>query len=102
MTTKELEVYGGEIVRKCTLEHFQKPQWLHGSPYFYLVQYNRHSKTDDIIYALWRFNTESLKYELYQTADKKSSNILDDIADKWEEELWAEKFKQRNGGYEEK
>jgi hypothetical protein len=38
---------------------------------------------------------------LFQTAEEKSSNILDDIANKWEKELWAERFKQRNGGYEE-
>jgi hypothetical protein len=102
METTELKVFDGDIVRKCTLEHFEKNQWLYGSPYFYLVRYDeKHSGTGKELRALWKFNTETLKYELYQTVERESSGVLKEIADKWEKELWDERIKRQNGDYEE-
>jgi hypothetical protein len=93
---KELEVFGGEIIRKSFFEYFEPSQWLYGSPYHYIVEYDDKSGgTSDKRYCLWKFNMDSLKYELYQTVGEKASNILDNIADKWEKDEWtARKQKQ--------
>ena len=87
---KEFKVFGGEIVRKSFFEHFKPPQWLHGSPYHYIVIYDdKRGGTPDKRYCLWKLNMDTLKYELYQTASEKESSILNEIADKWEKDEWA-------------
>lgn len=93
---KELEVFGGVILRKSFFQHFELHQEFYGSPYHYIVKYDDESgDTSDTRYGLWKFNMDTLQYELYETADKKAKYILDDLADKWEKEEWAARKREK-------
>jgi spore coat protein U-like protein len=99
MEQKEFTIFSGTIHWKCPLEHFSGSQWLYGNPYAYVIEYSDHEGgTPERRYALWKFNVETLKYDLYQTADEKSERTLNAIADQWLKELWAEKRKEQ--GYD--
>jgi hypothetical protein len=99
MKAKQLDFHNGEVIRKCPLEHFDGTQFLYGNPYSYISKYADFAGgTPEKRYVLWRYNVETSKYDAYQTADEKSYNTLSDIAEKWEKEMWAEKFKEQESG----
>jgi hypothetical protein len=90
---KELTLFGGEIVRKCPLEHFEPQQFLFGSPYNYIVKYSdSKGGSPTTRYGLWKFDKKTLEYALFKTASEKDYDILQEIVDQWEKALWAEKL----------
>jgi hypothetical protein len=89
----ELTLFGGEIVRKCPLEHFTPQQFLFGSPYNYIVKYSdSKGGSPSTRYGLWKFDKKTLEYALFKTASEKDYDTLQEIVDQWEKALWAEKL----------
>jgi hypothetical protein len=89
---KEFKLFGGEIVRKCPLEHFTPQQFIYGSPYTYIIEYSdKQGGSPKMRYALWKFDENTLKYKLFQTAGEKEYDTLDKIVTEWERVMWAEK-----------
>ncbi len=85
---KELELFGGQTVRKCPVEHFAPHQTFYGSPYSYIMTYADYAGgSPERRYGLWRFNDKTLKYSLFQTAGEKDYEVLSEIATQWESEM---------------
>ncbi len=85
---KKMEITGGEIIRKCPIEHFTPQQFLYGSPYSYIIKYADFAGgSNEKRYGLWRFDDKTLTYSLFQTSGEKDYASLDDIAREWEREM---------------
>jgi hypothetical protein len=85
---KELELFGGQTIRKCPVEHFAPHQTFYGSPYSYIMSYGDYAGgSPERRYGLWRFDDKALKYSLFQTAGEKDYEILSEIATEWEREM---------------
>jgi hypothetical protein len=87
-TDKKLELRGGQIIRKCPIEHFTPQQFMYGSPYSYIIEYADYAGgSPERRYGLWRFDDKTLTYSLFQTAGENDYSILSDIASSWEWEM---------------
>jgi hypothetical protein len=89
---KKFELFSGEIIRKCPIEHFTDRQILYGSPYSYVIRYGDYAGgSPERRYGLWKFNDKTLKYKLFQTASENASQTLDEIARGWEDAMREER-----------
>jgi spore coat protein U-like protein len=90
---RALTLFGGEIVRKCPLEHFTPQQFLFGSPYNYIVEYSdSNGGSPATRYGLWKFDKKTLDYSLFKTVGEQEFDLLQDIVNQWEKALWAEQL----------